>query len=143
MKKKIARNERYEQFLKKVTLTFSNIKTITAEKIGSGSFNGVGNDLFDGVFISNNNRFGVASLHTEHIDGIIGNDYLVQVSEEMLKGHLKKAYIIFDADAETITKLREKIKNTLNALKCGNKIEIVGIPLEEAEDGIKKLIENV
>ena len=140
----IERAERYDQFLNKITLAFTNSKNIIAEKIGSGSFSGVGFDLFDGVYALNGKSFAVAAIGSNQKEKFVAkSDYIIKISEEISKGKIEKVYIIVDDDIETAAKFKELVQELLNELKHGEKISFVGIPLEEVDNGIKKLIESI
>lgn len=140
LQERMEQHKRYKLFNGKVMLAFANRADTTSEKIGDGRFDGSGDELFDGIYVANGRRLAVSSLGAHSLRTVAEGDYLTRISKAIAEGRIEKAYLVVDAEEETVKQFRNKCKETLDALKFGDNIQIVGIPLEAADKAATMLI---
>ncbi len=111
----IQRRERYKLFHQALLTSFANKPNVTAMKLGDGSFQGEGEELFDVVVEINGKKIAASAIQRPLGSGF--NQYLTQVAEAIASNTISHVYFVIDAPSDQHGKLTEHIHSRLAVFK--------------------------
>jgi len=142
-------NKAYRKFQNDLLIGIANSGAVKSEKIGDGSWKGLGNDLFDGVFLRGDQRVAVSTFTTHaplantHVDAF--NRFLLSAARELDTGNYGSVIIAFDGALNPEGPYRTTYKEVASLLKpeVVSKILLVDGPdssaLQAVVDHVTKL----
>jgi hypothetical protein len=135
--------DRYKKFHSTVLTVFSNLDKSTAIKIGNGSFNAEGEELYDGIFVIGGKKVGVCALNQFYEGSVFTSKFLNNVITSLTGNVVEGVVFAFDATKEEREALQVKFQKELDFVKdeLRNKITLLFGQPDEIQKEIQKIYE--
>lgn len=139
----LAQQERYKQYHQSVLTAFANQPGFVAKKLGDGSFDGEGDELFDVVGEIAGKTIAASAFSLKNIN-IRLSDYLPRVSKALQESVADYVFIAVDTAQDKALGIQQKAAQVLSVFKGDpeKKVQILCAEGDEIEAAIQSVIQT-
>lgn len=129
----IARQRRYKSFHGAVLAAFANKSDSKAVKLGDGSMEAEGQELFDAVIQSGGKTIAGSAFQAQTLEGNSFKHYLTRVSQALASGAVDYVVLAFDMPKDDEAQVIEKVRSVLSVYKGEPENKVIVTCSEEAD----------